>query len=849
MNPWALFPLIASIAFTILIVFTIIQTKRHIHRIFTTYLVASGVWSFCAFMLTYNPNASSNYLLTWQPLVITAIPWTAVAYYHFVRHYDNKSAGIGVYLGYLFVLVVFIMGITGNVVKDAYFDGFYEVYDAGPWVLIISAVLAPFLFYATFTLVKRYLKSSDPTDRNRTMYLLSGATLLIIIAFITPLFKAIAGYPIDHLGSISNAMVISYAISRYQLLDIKGVARRGLTYIVLIGILIGIYTGTILLGLALFPGESISTIVMGATIIVILLALMTRPLRRAVENGIDRIFYRGTYEPRRELLEFRAKMGNLLKLGELAQAMLPSMSKALDISKAALMFQDSSDADFTIQYIHPDRDNSKKDEKELKLSYDSPVVEWLGKNQAPLSPGRLDGIPELKGLWQAEKDQLTASGFDMLHPIKSRDNLIGILALGEKNSGNIYNTSDIELVTSIANQTGIIIENAQLYTQATHRANTDGLTTLYNHRHFHERIEQEIARASRFGTTFSLILLDLDLFKAYNDIYGHLAGDQLLKKIGRLIQGAIRGVDLAFRYGGEEFAIILPETRLDDAFRVAERIRKSIESNSSFREMPVTASVGIASWPNDGIMKEEIVNRADTALYHAKQTGRNRTCLSTDTLKPGTPLIGAELESQPKALSIIYALAATVDAKDHYTYGHSRKVSEYAVALAEAAKLPKERIDTIRAAGLLHDIGKIGIPDQTLSKPGALNEEEWNIIKTHPELGVEILKRVIDLVNCLPAIMHHHEHYNGSGYPKGLKSTNIPLEARILSIADAYDAITSPRPYRGQLSMQQAIEELKRCAGSQFDPELVEKFRKVIQPEHRAETTKGTEAASDSKKR
>jgi len=800
-------------------------------------------------MLTYNTNASSEYLLLWQPLVITAIPWTAVAYYHFVRSYDNKPAGIGVYLGYLFALVVFVAGITGNVVKDASFEGFYLVYDAGSWVYIISAVLAPFLFYATVTLVRRYLKSSDPLDRNKTMYLLSGATLLIIIAFITPLFRSIAGYPVDHVGSISNAMVITYAISRYQLLDIKGVARRGLTYVVLIGILIGIYTGTILLGIGLFPSEPTSFIVMGATIIAILLALLTRPLRRAVENSMDRIFYRGAYEPRRELLEFRAKMGNILKLGELAQAMLPSMGKALDITKAALMFQDSSDADFTIQYIHPESDKGEKKEEDFKLGYDSPIVDWLSKNHIPLNTGHMDSIPEFKGLWQAEKDQLTGSGFDMFHSIKSRDNLIGILALGEKNSGGIYTTSDIELVTSIANQTGIIIENAQLYTQATHRANTDGLTALYNHRHFHERIEQEIARSSRFGTTFSMILLDLDLFKAYNDIYGHLAGDQLLRKMGRLIQAAIRGVDLAFRYGGEEFAIILPETKLDDAFRVAERIRKSIESSSSFREMPVTASVGIASWPNDGIMKEEIVNRADMALYHAKQTGRNRTCLSTDALKPGTPLIGAELESQPKALSIIYALAATVDAKDHYTYGHSRKVSEYAVALAEATKLPKDKIDTIRASGLLHDIGKIGIPDQTLSKPGALNDEEWAVIKTHPELGVEILKRVIDLVNCLPAIMHHHEHYNGSGYPKGLKSTSIPLEARILSIADAYDAITSPRPYRGQLPVQQAIEELKRCSGSQFDPELVEKFCKIIQPELKSKINEETEPADDKKKR
>jgi diguanylate cyclase (GGDEF)-like protein/putative nucleotidyltransferase with HDIG domain len=325
-------------------------------------------------------------------------------------------------------------------------------------------------------------------------------------------------------------------------------------------------------------------------------------------------------------------------------------------------------------------------------------------------------------------------------------------------------------------------------------------------------------------------MLDIDLFKTYNDIYGHLAGDEVLRRIGGDINSAIRSVDLAFRYGGEEFTIILPETRLEDAYKAAERMRKTIESQTSSRAMPITISLGVASWPTDGVMKEEIVTRADAALYRAKQLGRNRTCLSSEVMKTETSTTGAQLETQPKALSMIYALAATVDAKDHYTYGHSKKVSQYAVVLSEALGLPQDRITTIRAAGLLHDIGKIAIPDSILNKPEALTRKEWKPVKAHPELGVEILRHVIDLVNCLPAILHHHEHYDGKGYPSGLKGENIPLEARILSIADAYDAITSMRPYRKQLSPQQALDELKRCCGTQFDPELVDIFRKIMGP-------------------
>jgi diguanylate cyclase (GGDEF)-like protein/putative nucleotidyltransferase with HDIG domain len=820
LNAWALIPLVASIVYVILLLVVVQDNERKTNRFFVYFLAVAAFWSFTSFMLVVNPSASQGYLQFWNEMVVAAIAWVSIAYFHFVRVYNNRSGGIWVYLGYSFTIVIFFAALAGRVVSNVRLVDGYLYHDIKPWDLIIGAGIAPFLAAGILLLIQRYRQSTDPIDRNRTIYLIIGSSALILLSYITPFTPALAGLTTDHIGNIANAVLIAYAISRFHLFDIKLVARRGLTLIGLVAAIAAAYGGLIFILLTL--GVPNTTVVIVAGIMVSLVALSGRSLAHFIGVWVDRLFYQDTYRYRQDLFDFSRKMSHILSLDDLAQALLPPLSKALGVSHAALLFQDNKAADFTVQYTYPENHEIRGN---FRLPVDNPIIEWMDREGKPLTPSQVESLPEFKGLWQTEKEQLTGANLALLHPIKSRGKLIGLIAVGQKRRGAIYNTEDLELIDRIASQAGVIIENAQLYIQATIRGNTDELTGLYNHRHFHERIEQEIARGSRFGITFSLIILDLDLFKVYNDIYGHLAGDQLLRKVGKLIQCSVRTIDLAFRYGGEEFAIILPETRMEDAFRVAERLRKTIESKSSFREMPVTASLGIANWPTDGVMKEEIIHRADTALYRAKQTGRNRTCIASDGLKLSNHPKGApETESHSKPLSIIYALAATVDAKDHYTYGHSRKVSEYAVSLAEALNMPQETVHVIRAAGLLHDIGKIGVPDSILTKPGALEQKEWEPIRTHPELGVEILKHVVDLSKCLPAILHHHENWDGTGYPRRLKGEAIPLEARILSVADAYDAITSPRPYRTQLSLKDALDELRRCSGTQFDPDLVPVF-------------------------
>jgi len=411
-------------------------------------------------------------------------------------------------------------------------------------------------------------------------------------------------------------------------------------------------------------------------------------------------------------------------------------------------------------------------------------------------------------------------------PLSIKDECIGslILASGRPNE---YTPRQIRLLEQVARQIATPIENSQLYARAEQRSRIDELTGLFNRRHFEERLKEEIARHSRYGNSFSIFLLDLDSFKTYNDVYGHPSGDVLLSQIGRIIKSSIRDADQAFRYGGDEFVVVLPHTAVEDARVVADRVRETIAGEMEKKGIAVTCSIGLACYPSDGIMAGELVTVADTALYFAKRTGGNRVYLSSKIL--AEPLEDAGIYARRNGLSAIYALVSAVEAKDPYTYGHSKKVNSYAVALAEAIGLSPEEVSRVSIAALLHDIGKIGVSDKILNKKGKLTKEDWEAIKSHPRLGAIIVGNVPNLVPCVSSILHHHERWDGAGYPDGLKGEQIPIEARILAIADSFEAMSAARPYRPALCSEKVLKELRVGAGTQFDPKLAESFIGIIE--------------------
>jgi HD-GYP domain-containing protein (c-di-GMP phosphodiesterase class II) len=307
-------------------------------------------------------------------------------------------------------------------------------------------------------------------------------------------------------------------------------------------------------------------------------------------------------------------------------------------------------------------------------------------------------------------------------------------------------------------------------------------------------------------------------------VYGHPAGDTLLRDISALIKKAIRTSDQAFRYGGDEFAALLPQTDTDSAYHVAERIRQEVAAHAQARSTGVTCSLGIASCPSDGMLPADLVSAADSALYHSKYAGGNRVHISSSLMPTANARQAENGEARSPSLAAIYALTTAVDAKDHYTYSHSQRVRDYVVTLAEALGLPPDSVNRLSAAALLHDIGKIGVRDSILTKGGALTTEEFEEVKTHPRLAVAIISNVPSLAPCVAAILYHHERFDGTGYPQGLRGEEIPLEARVLAVPDCLADMTADRPYKPALEWKEAMEEIRRHSGTQFDPNVAKVF-------------------------
>ncbi len=436
-------------------------------------------------------------------------------------------------------------------------------------------------------------------------------------------------------------------------------------------------------------------------------------------------------------------------------------------------------------------------------------------------------------------------------PMMSVDKCVGVMLVGKSIS-----RLNINISTFLANYMGMYIHNIQLLEQTNKFANTDTLTSLYTHRGFQEVLAKEIAKADDNKTPLSVIMFDVNNITKINRELGHAKGDEVIKIIADKVKQNIKNTDSAGRYGGDEIAVIMPETDTKNAKYMAEYITYCLSCCFVDDVGPVKVSVGVATYPDCAQDQEKLLLLVEQAMYISQAKGYKEgmsAIISTEDFNFWDDVAvnsfaeilakrhfdsginfedelvkkinNVEILNHNNMMEMVTSLAGAIDAKDPYTKGHSTSVSRYSEALARAVNLPEADVERIKIGAMLHDIGKIGIPESVLKKPGKLTDEEWEIMKQHPSIGAEkVLAPNEALREFIPIVKHHHERLDGNGYPDNLKGEDIPLDARIVSVADAYHALVSDRPYRKGMPIEKACAILQEGAGTQWDSDLVRAF-------------------------
>ncbi|HEY95695.1 MAG TPA: GAF domain-containing protein [Dehalococcoidia bacterium] len=457
MDSVILVPLVCAVIYGTLTIVTLLRFTR-VRLLFALYLFTATLWSLSSTVAHLDINHQQTYF--WAKMIVMTGSPMVIFYYQFIRSYTKKQVNFWTYFGYASAILIIVLSVSGILLRDANFTNgqLYMVYL--PYVtLILNIVTFGYLIAVVYTLFNYYRSPIDAISKRRTMYMITGVVAFAILG-LTTLHPSLDKYPLDYIGGTLNAFLITYAILRYQLLDIKVVLRKGLVYSGLTIFLSTVYLLSIYAIQLFFQDKlgSASLALVIATALVI--ALLFSPLRDIFQRWIDRVFYHDTYDYRQMLLDFSNKVNNVLDLNELQQTILEPIVESMHVKRAALLFPEVGTGDFKVRFVN--QSNHEETFSKLKFLNDNPVITWLSDKGDVLRRNLIDIMPQFKGMWEVEKTTLDALGVQLLCPVKSHGRLIGVLALGEKQSGTSYSDEEADLLKTMSNEAAVAIENARM---------------------------------------------------------------------------------------------------------------------------------------------------------------------------------------------------------------------------------------------------------------------------------------------------------------------------------------------------------------------------------------------------
>lgn len=767
----------------------------------------------------------------WFHVSLTGLLTIPLAFFIFLRRFMEveKTYHIHLWLAAIVLLLVFnykteLLLKAPEVISSATGDAY--VYDFS-WPVIFFFICAAGALFECARMAREN-GSKNAFLRKQLQPIWLGLFMLIMgnSLILCPLFK---GVPIDICSGIFMAGCLYYALYKKRLFKLDALMSKANCYCVaflfsmlIIYRIIPEYEKFLLKSFSMSETKITIFIAFTVSVVTILIYMVLHLI-------LDKIFEKEVNVQSKSIVDFSKKMSNLMSLAEILSELMEVIADTIS-SEYIYIFLKDKRGDFQLKL------SNAKLFGGYTVSADTDFIRLLKDANGHML---LKDYMETSYYWdlsEEERKHLLDSQIECFVGIGDEKGSLGIILLSAKSNGRHYTQKDVSFLSSINSVASIAIKNSSLYETAYEEARKDYLTGVSNRKCFYETMGICCTQGNyAFG---ALLMINVDDFKLYNQLYGDEEGDEALKRIAKIIQEEITGECVIARFSGKEFAVLLPERTTDEVKALAEDISLKIremnhtaDKAGEYALKALTVSCGIATGvcPLDDY--HELINQANMAVYYAKQAGKNRVMIYKEG-QNGSEDKSFEMTYQPGIYSeystTIYALTAAIDAKDHYTFSHSENVAYYSRELAKAYGMNEEGINVVYEAGLLHDIGKIGINEEILNKPGKLTEEEYEVMKTHVSLSIGIIRHLPSLDYVIPAVIGHHERYDGQGYPRGIGGKDIPLMARILCIADSFDAMVSKRSYKEEMAVDKALHIITNEAGRQFDPQLAPIFVNLI---------------------
>lgn len=829
MSNYGFIPAIAVLCYVYLTLTFIAAKKNRIINAFIFVLIASIIWTGGAVFMRVELWPSTK---VWYDISILGLTLIPFALYIFCCEFVEKQENGSRVLWGAMILIVNYLNVTkqlflGVPEKVVFADNTSKFIYTTNWPVFILYGLCLGMCLHSGIILLRYKK--DRTNIPRKLGpIVVGMIIMLVghIGFMLPVFQ---GYPIDIVTGLINAALLFYAVYQRKLFRLTLLGSKSSCYMISAFITLLIFSNCI------DYFERIVHTYLGAfekyqaTLIALMFTLSISIIYLCMKKFLNRVFSKNEIACSENIRKFSLAVSNTLMIDEILEQIVWVIESCLEVNKVYISLLDEKNNRYKIE-----SSTSPLDKRTYSLSIDNPIVQWLKNNNQCLMMKDFMCTVNYKSMWNTEKELFHDLNVECFMPLMEDESLVGFVMMAKNKKGAGYTYEDLGLLESIKSIATIAVKNSRLYKQVYTEARTDELTGLLNRKCFYEVLEQEYEKNKNQALT--LIMLSIDDFKLYNQLYGNIEGDFALQNVSNIIKASVGENGYVARYSGKKFGILLPLYDVLAARTMAENINKQIKNmnrrSAEYTMKSLTVSCGICSIPYGASTVRQLVENADMAVFQVKRNGKNGIMIHNMGNVVGTNqeenLLRYKEDIYLNYASTIYALTAAIDTKDHYTFRHSKNVSTYAAELAHGYGMNEESIEIIKEAGLLHDIGKIGIDENILNKPGRLTQEEYDIMKSHVENSISIIRHLPSLDYVIPAVIGHHERYDGLGYPRRIAKDDIPISARILCIADSFDAMISKRIYKKAFSVEYALETLLHESGKQFDPELAALFVKLV---------------------